>query len=652
MKRLTFLLTLTVTFGCAGAAQHDGAHTDADRGTPIAAGDALPALADGPPTRWPADLPRRGAIDAPVLLVVFTDLQCPFCARLAPTLEQLLQERPDEIAVVMANNPLSFHRQAKRAALTALAAHRQGRYWEMVARINANYRQLSPAWLDAEAERLGLDMQTYRADLDRLAQSDVIGRQQALAASLGARGTPSTFINGKLLSGAQPIAVFHREIDAALARHRELAGRGLRGGALLEASWRAADPVTGPKLLRTLLYDAPMPPADRVFSQQVEPVALPWMGPSLWKIPVDPARDPIWGDNENAEVTWVVFSELQCPFCHRLQRTLRALEPAYRGKIRIVWKNLPLPFHAQAKDAAVAALAAHRQGKFWPFVDACVDGGKLDDAGLRATAGQLGLDIDRWDADRRLPELAQQVEDDMALAKSLGVRGTPTNFLNGIKRAGALPAEQWKAPLEAALAVAAGRRGQLGYEAIVAGGKSNAAVRGPSGDGFGALSGLGSTIDLGAREVRHDLFLIADLDTAAGRVAVQNGIWAARQRGARAAVRILPRLGPTPRSRERALLLLWTARNRPALLLDLLALMVSEPEASSLGLVEQVGRGGQGFELQEVRAAEAGLEQDLVAQGNEIDALGLPGMPAVLVDGRPVEHERGHLGSEIYRLLR
>jgi protein-disulfide isomerase len=145
---------------------------------------------------------------------------------------------------------------------------------------------------------------------------------------------------------------------------------------------------------------------------------------------------------DNAPVTIVEFSEFQCPFCARVVPTLKQIEDTYQGKVRIVWKHLPLDIHKDAVNAALAAEAAGRQGKFWELHDVLFENQKrLEPADLRQYAKDLQLDLVRFEADLRNADDKKKVEADAAEADKLGVTGTPGIFINGRFVMGAQPFE-------------------------------------------------------------------------------------------------------------------------------------------------------------------------------------------------------------------
>jgi protein-disulfide isomerase len=154
-----------------------------------------------------------------------------------------------------------------------------------------------------------------------------------------------------------------------------------------------------------------------------------------------------------APVTVVMFTDFECPFCARADATVRALEQRYPGKLRVAFRNQPLPFHEHARAAARAALAAGEQGKFWEYKDALfAHQGALDRVGLERHAADLGLDLVRFRAALDAPRTAAVVDADMAEAKRLGVTGTPTFFVNGRRLIGAQPLAAFTASVDAALA--------------------------------------------------------------------------------------------------------------------------------------------------------------------------------------------------------
>lgn len=150
---------------------------------------------------------------------------------------------------------------------------------------------------------------------------------------------------------------------------------------------------------------------------------------------LDPGVSSILG-NKNAPVTITEFSDFQCPFCSRFYSVIKDVLGAYPDKVRVVIKNFPLPFHPNARPAAKLAMAANEQGKFQGMMEALLNnGGDVSDAKIKEYTKSLGLDYDKLMADYKNKDAQweKQIQDDMQLAGSSDVRGTPTFYLNGRK---------------------------------------------------------------------------------------------------------------------------------------------------------------------------------------------------------------------------
>jgi protein-disulfide isomerase len=173
----------------------------------------------------------------------------------------------------------------------------------------------------------------------------------------------------------------------------------------------------------------------KVMKEQSEFVALR-VG---WRPPADtsPKNIPLDGSfsvgPENAALTLVEFSDFQCPYCARLSPVLDSVVKAYPRDVRLVFKHFPLSFHAQARGAAAAAIAAGKQGKFFEFRARVMPNFRiLSDSLYLATARELRLDMARFRKDMALtPAVNDLLEADMALGRDIGVEGTPTVFVNG-----------------------------------------------------------------------------------------------------------------------------------------------------------------------------------------------------------------------------
>lgn len=157
--------------------------------------------------------------------------------------------------------------------------------------------------------------------------------------------------------------------------------------------------------------------------------------------------------SDTAKITIIEFSDFQCPFCTRANDTIKEVLEAYPDNIKLVFKNLPLPFHNEAEPAAVAALAAGEQGKYWEMHDKLFENqSALSAEAYLGFAKDLGLDVEKFKTDLASERLKKQVKDDAALAESLGVRGTPGFFVNGVQVRGARPFPYFKQIIDRLLA--------------------------------------------------------------------------------------------------------------------------------------------------------------------------------------------------------
>ncbi len=167
-----------------------------------------------------AEAPSMGRADAKVTVEVWSDFQCPYCTRGATTLKQLREKYGEQVRIVFRHQPLPMHARAKLAAIASMAAHEQGRFWEFHDALFANQGALDRASLEALASKLQLDMERFRRALDSSTWSTYVETEVAEAQRRGVHGTPTFFVNGKPIIGAQPLSVFAEAIDAQLQAQR------------------------------------------------------------------------------------------------------------------------------------------------------------------------------------------------------------------------------------------------------------------------------------------------------------------------------------------------------------------------------------------------------------------------------------------------
>ena len=187
----------------------------------------------GPPISLLIDAPRQqvnvgaddasmGPANAAVTIVEYSDFQCPFCQRVAPTLKQVREKYGDRVRIVWKDFPLtSIHPQAFKAAEAGQCAREQGKFWEYHDRLFSNQQALQPEFLKKYAADAGLDAAKFNACLDTAKFSDRVQEQMGIGTSLGVQSTPALFINGRLIAGAQPYETFVSIIDEELARAKK-----------------------------------------------------------------------------------------------------------------------------------------------------------------------------------------------------------------------------------------------------------------------------------------------------------------------------------------------------------------------------------------------------------------------------------------------
>ncbi len=168
-----------------------------------------------------ADDPAIGSASAPVTLVEFSDFQCPFCQRVAPTLKQVKDTYGDKVRVVWKDFPLTqIHPQAFKAGEAAHCAADQGKFWEYHDRLFANQQALQPNDLKKYAADLGLDAAAFGTCLDTSKHGERVRDGVAEGSRLGVNSTPTIYINGRVLSGAQPYEVIAAVIDEELSKSK------------------------------------------------------------------------------------------------------------------------------------------------------------------------------------------------------------------------------------------------------------------------------------------------------------------------------------------------------------------------------------------------------------------------------------------------
>jgi len=453
---LLFLVVATFLGACGGS--RPPASSAATDPLVVGSGDAPPAPPPGP-TAAPEDdaaLPIfaddavRGSRLAPVTVVVFSDLECPYCARLDKTLDELQKAYGDEkLRIVFKNFPLTSHVYARLAAEVGqgvLEIAGPKAFWRYKSKAFQHQDEISPDALRAWAVEAGADAHSLEEGLAAKRWVSKVGRDLELARRLEINAAPTSFVNGVPVMGAQSSESFEKIIDGELAEARTLVASGV-----------SPDKVYARRVAANL--EQP----EGVDEGSSEPLALA-ESRLVHKIPV--GKGPVRGP-DTAYVTIVVFSDFQCPFCKRATETLARIQREYGDKVRIVWRDMPLSFHERAEPAAELARAARAQkgdAGFWAVHDLLFDSQpSLDDADLERIAREAKLDVAKAMASVRSRAFRRVIDEDVALGEEFAVTGTPQFFLNGRRVSGAKPFDLFKTIIDEEIAKA---------DALVRGGAS------------------------------------------------------------------------------------------------------------------------------------------------------------------------------------
>jgi protein-disulfide isomerase len=389
---------------------------------PSPSGDAPSAGGSKKVLPYAHDL-RRGPKASKVTIVEFSDFQCPFCKRAEPTVKALLDKYPKDVALVWMNQPLPFHDHAMDAATAFQAAGKQSpdKAWKLHDKMYENNTALTRDDIAKYAGEVGLDVARFKKQWDDPKIKDEVSEDQKIATQVGATGTPTFYINGREIVGAQEASAFEKIIDDEIKEADALIKRGT-----------PLKDVYTKRIATAALAPAPSAaPAAPEGKQDVKVGDAPVKGPA------------------SAPVTLVAFSDFQCPFCSRAVPTLKEVETAYAGKIRIAFKQLPLPFHDKAHLAAEAALAANEQGKFWQYHDKLFANQQaLDRPALEKYAEELGLDMGKFKKALDSGKFKDKVDAEAKEGAAVGATGTPTFFINGTKLVGAQPVDAFKAAID------------------------------------------------------------------------------------------------------------------------------------------------------------------------------------------------------------
>jgi protein-disulfide isomerase len=372
--------------------------------------------------------PWLGAEHPAVTIVAFLDYQCPYSKRLLPTLYELAELYPSDLRVVIKHNPLPMHQDARPAAMASIAALRQGRFWVMHDALFEGQQDLGRQAVLGHAGRLGFDLPGFEAALDDAGVAARVDADVALAQRLGVRGTPAMFVNGRLVSGARPLAELRTEVQTEIEAAQRLLDAGVPRPHLYAHFMHAAKAeAVSPTRVSTDLADD--------VRRTVDTEGLPRKG----------AKDP--------KVVIVECSDFDCPFCGRVQPTLDELLANHPSDVALFYRHMPLAFHKGAEPAARAAVAAHAQGKFWKLHDLLFDNQReRTDADLERLARKAGVNVKKWRKAFKSPETAARVKAESEGCAANDVRGTPGFLVNGRLLSGARPLADFEQVVQEELA--------------------------------------------------------------------------------------------------------------------------------------------------------------------------------------------------------
>jgi protein-disulfide isomerase len=379
--------------------------------------------------------PMWGNRGAPVTVVIFSDFQCPFCSRVEDTLNQIKTTYgKDKVRLIWKNSPLPFHPNAKPAAEAAqgvFATAGNEAFWKFHDTAFKNQQGLGPDSYVKWAKESGVkDEAKYKQGLDAHTWADKVDKDLAVGKSVGANGTPHFMINGVALSGAQPFDKFKEVIDAQLAKAQAAMASGTK-----------ADKIYVEMSKQNKAATPPTPEAKKEQPEEEDK--------SVWKVPV--GDSPVLGP-DTALVTMVEFSDFQCPFCKRVEDTLKKVRETYGDKVRLVWKHEPLPFHPRAEPAAELTMMAFKdKGNkgFWAAHDKLFDlQPKLEDSDLEGAAKDLGLDVEKAKKAISTHKYKELIDADADLADNVNASGTPHFFINGRRLVGAQPFEKFQSTID------------------------------------------------------------------------------------------------------------------------------------------------------------------------------------------------------------
>jgi protein-disulfide isomerase len=439
-----------ITADNAETASAGGAWDDNDSPVPISSKD-----------------PMVGKRDALITIVQYSDFQCPYCSRVEPTMDQVRSTYGDKVRVIWKNNPLPFHNNAKPAAEAAQGAFALGgndAFWKWHDTAFKNQGALGADSYVKWATDAGVkDIAGFKAGLDSHKWADKVDADLNAGKAAGVQGTPAFFVNGIFINGAQPFDNFKKTIDQELAK--------------AQAKLAAGTPKNRIYVEMSKENKKNAPAAKEDDAEEKEDTR------TVFKVPV--GSSPQLG-SPNALVTIIEFSDFQCPFCSRVEPQLKSVRDKYGDKVRLVWKNEPLPFHPAAPPAAEAAMEvrAEKGDKgFWDVHDRffaaqkdLMNGKDANIDGIVKIATDAGASADKVKAAIAGSTHKKEIDADNELSQDFQASGTPHFFINGRRLVGAQPVEKFEKIIDEEIKkaqdlISKGTKPSEIYEALIKDGK-------------------------------------------------------------------------------------------------------------------------------------------------------------------------------------
>lgn len=351
----------------------------------------------------------RGPANAPVVIEEYADFYCGFCKKSLPTVLQIMKDYPTQVRFIFRNMPLAVTpgQGSYFVHEAGVCANEQGKFWEFFEEALVYSGRPDASGVGKIGAKIGLDAKKFESCMKSARPRDAIDADLRSAASRNITGTPTFFVNGEMMAGAYPYETFKSKIDG-----------------ILSGKYVPVKPA------------APQPAKQVEFNDLA---GRPFEGP------------------ENAAVTLVEFSDFHCPFCRKIDGTLKQVRQNYPDKVKIVWRHFPLAMHKGADRTHQASECAHAQGRFWQFEEKIFStfGNARDEAFYNSTAEQIGLKMKDFKACMENTAAMDTVKKDMAKGSESGVTGTPAVFINGRIMKGAQPYESFKKAIDEELQKAA-----------------------------------------------------------------------------------------------------------------------------------------------------------------------------------------------------